>query len=320
LIHSEITSGLNDGVFILGRGALQASGTGAKTLIVSGLARSGTSMVARALTEAAVFLGDMKDDVVYEDHEISNYLERQELLKLRRAVATRNERFETWGFKKPNIHDFINPKHPSFFRNPYYIFTFRDPIAIAKRNIVSELFDEAMALSEVVKAQALMTKFILRLRHPTLLISYEKALQAPAQCVDNIVKFAGLQIDDDQRQRMLASIEPNRQEYLANARRFFQGSLDGIQGDLLRGWCRQVSLLEPIAVSLFINEKRVATMLADEYREDLASVGIGSGEHAFSVDLRKFKPDPSHAVRIFAHGRSFELSNSGKTIQELRAL
>ncbi len=320
IVEPQRPSGLNDGIFVLGRGTRPAVDTDPKTVIVSGLARSGTSMVARILAEAGVFLGEAKDEIVYEDHELARFLEKQDLVRLRRAIAARNLLYDLWGFKKPNIHDFINPKHRSFFRNPYYIFTFRDPVAIAKRNIVSELFEDTMSLGQVVKMQAVMVKFILRLRHPVLLISYEKALEAPAQCAESIAAFVGLTVDEDRKERMLASVEPNRREYLASARRSFEGSIDGIAADVLRGWCRQAGLLDPIEVDVVINETRVATVLADAFREDLAAAGMGSGEHAFNIDLRKYKPDPSHVVRIFAHGRAYELAGSGKTVGELREL
>ncbi len=317
-MHSRVASGFNNGIFELKRAIRNGLDKDAKTLIVSGLPRSGTSMVARALCEASIFLGDGIDDVVYEDHEISSCLNLQDLITLQRAIRSRNSRFRTWGFKKPNIHDFINPKRESFFRNPHYIFTFRDPIAIARRNIVSELFDEATSLAEVVSMQGLMAKFVLDLPCPVLLLSYEKAIQSPLQCVESLVEFAELHIDETRKQKMVDSIEPNRREYLAKARRAFQGSLDGIQDDVLFGWCREVSLVEPIAISLFINEARMATIVADTYREDLASAGIGLGQHAFCIDLRRFDPKPTDVIRIFAQGRSFELINSGKTAQELR--
>ena len=319
-MHKKIASSLNTGIFALGRGNRNGAINAPKTLIVSGLARSGTSMVARALSEASVYLGDGIDDVVYEDQEISDCLNVQDLVTLQQAIRSRNSRFRMWGFKKPNIHDFINAQHKSFFRNPYYIFTFRDPIAIAGRNILSEMFDEALSLAEFVSMQRLMLEFILELRSPVLLISYEKAIHSPLDCVESLIDFAGLNVDSAQKHKMVESIEPNRREYLVHARRFFDGSLDCMRGDVLIGWCRQVSLTEPIAVSIFINENRVGTILASDYREDLALAGVGAGEHAFCIDLEEFAPKPNDIVRIFAHGRSFELRNSGMSIQDLRAL
>ena len=276
-------------------------------------------MIARVLNEASFFLGEGIDDVVYEDLEISTLLDLQDLSTLQHAIRGRNARFRNWGFKKPNIHDFINPQHRSFFRNPYYLFTFRDPIAVAGRNIISEVFNAETSLSQVVSMQHLMVKFILELRCPVLLISYEKAIQSPSECVESIIQFAGLHVDERQKQRMIESIEPNRREYLVHARRAFEGSLDCIRGNMLFGWCRQVSLVEPIAVSLFINENRVATVLANCYREDLALAGIGTGQHAFCIDIMPFEPGTGDIVRIFADGRSFELMNSGRPIHELRA-
>ncbi len=274
-------------------------------------------MVARALSAASVFLGDAIDEVVYEDREISRCLDCRDLAALSRVVGDRNTRFDTWGFKKPNIHDFVNPKRRSCFRNPHYIFTFRDPVAIAKRYVISELFEEAMSLGKVVGMQERMARFILRLRHPVLLLSYEKAIQAPLRCVESIIDFTDLHVDEVQKQGMLASIEPNRTEYLMVARRVFEGYVDGIDAGVLSGWCRQIGSAEPIQVAVFVNERHIASTLADTYRDDLAAAGIGMGEHGFRVSMKDVVRDPNVVVRVFASGRSFELQNSGKTIEEL---
>ena len=46
-----------------------------KTIVIFGVARSGTSMVAAVLDTLGIFLGDKKDDIFFEDIQISNILE-----------------------------------------------------------------------------------------------------------------------------------------------------------------------------------------------------------------------------------------------------
>jgi len=44
-----------------------------RTFIVTGLHRSGTSLVAALLRQAGLFIGGDANDVVYEDQEIANH-------------------------------------------------------------------------------------------------------------------------------------------------------------------------------------------------------------------------------------------------------
>ena len=52
---------------------------------------------------------------------------------LRRKIATRNELFRKWGFKRPNVIATLRDGGAALFRNPRIIVTFRDPIALAER-------------------------------------------------------------------------------------------------------------------------------------------------------------------------------------------
>ena len=63
---------LNKG-FIVSLAGQQAAGAG-RTFIVTGLLRSGTSLVASILSQAGLFIGTQINDIVYEDEEIAGTL------------------------------------------------------------------------------------------------------------------------------------------------------------------------------------------------------------------------------------------------------
>ena len=44
-----------------------------------------------------------------------------------------------WGFKRPGLYNLIAPQELELFRRPFLILTFRDPVAIAQRNVISTM-------------------------------------------------------------------------------------------------------------------------------------------------------------------------------------
>jgi autotransporter passenger strand-loop-strand repeat protein len=68
------------------------------------------------------------------------------------------------------------------------------------------------------------------------------------------------------------------------------GSLRGFVDEpgpvTVSGWAQdQANPEQPVCLDVFANGRRVARVLANRYRADLRDAGIGSGTHAFTVDL-----------------------------------
>ena len=57
------------------------------TFIVTGLERSGTSLVAAMLRHAGIFLGSEINDVVFEDEAIARTLDARDIAALRQALT-----------------------------------------------------------------------------------------------------------------------------------------------------------------------------------------------------------------------------------------
>jgi hypothetical protein len=288
-----------------------------KTIIVTGVARSGTSMIARALRAGGIFMGCQLDDVVYEDVEVADALERQGRGCLARLGAERNAGFPVWGFKRPNLDKVLPPGATDLFRSPHFLVSYRDPVAIAKRNRISEHHDEAQSLRAAAAASCRMMEFSLALRCPTLLISYEKALQSPEAGVDQLISFCGLAVTPAARQEMIAMVEPNREAYSVGASRRFEGYIDRVADGVVHGWCWQRGLDQPVWVEVTINAHLAGSALADLFRPDLAQAGIGHGCHGFKTDVSGFIRTGLEVVRVRVQGRVFELKNSGRRVREL---
>ncbi len=292
----------------------------ARTLIVSGVARSGTSMVARVLDAAGVPMGDRIDDVVFEDHDFSELFNRPTLDQdaLGALVQQRNDAHPVWGFKRPQMHQ-LGTETISRFRNPLVIVTLRDPVAIAERYAIAEQIDARTTLSMAMGDLQEMVLFAQQLACPVLLVSYEKAVRDPARLVERLLEFCGLQRSASERQRLRRLVEPDRPAYIESARRTFGGYIDGIQGTVLGGWAYERSLGLPLAITVFRDDVPVLDGVADQYRQDLADAGIDDGRHGFSVDLAGCGFVPTSRVTVRVKGRNFALNNSGASAAELGA-
>lgn len=65
----------------------------------------------------------------------------------------------------------------------------------------------------------------------------------------------------------------------------FEGFADRIRDGALIGWARRAGSLEPVTVHLHLHGERVASVLADRYRDDLEAAGKGQGRHGFEIRL-----------------------------------
>ena len=296
----------NDGLLVLRPAPIEPR----RTIIVTGLARSGTSMVAAMLDAAQLHLGTEVDRVVREDLEIARVLGHDRLAEI---VADRNARHPVWGFKRPNLHAF-GPEMVAAFRSPRLIVTCRDPVAVGRRSMLSERYPDMAAAAEAEAAAReglAMLSFAIALPCPVLLISYEKALEDPARLAQAILGFTGLRADPP---TIAQAVHPGRPDYLVHARRQFHGHIDWIVDDVVHGWAAEPDSPSPLILELLIDGVPYESFPADEFRLDLAQQGIGTGHHAFS---RVLPPRTRRMAKVTVRvaGRTHELVGSGRPLK-----
>jgi hypothetical protein len=288
-----------------------------RTLIVTGIARSGTSLIATLLKEAGLFMGEFLHDVVNEDAQILELLRHRDTGVLKDLIRTRNAMHGQWGFKIPNLHVYLTSSELALFRNPHLIVIYRDPVAVAVRNALSEYYGELDSMVKTANAMYGLAQFIQRADCPVLLLSYEKALSLPNMVIDRVLEFCGMRLDDAARTRLLLHVQPNRAEYMAAATANFEGRIDGMLDGQLYGWCRQFDRLEPIRLEIYADDRRIETLVADAYRDDLAAAGMGNGCHGFFVDLARHGVRRDAVIRVKISNRMLELENSGQKVSAL---
>jgi hypothetical protein len=307
---------INKGVIINRR--IGSPVTGGRTFIVTGLHRSGTSLVASVLRHAGIFMGQQINDAVFEDEEMLAILREGDTGRLQRLIRGRNTNYGTWGFKAPLAYTHLQPEQLALFDNAHLIVMFRDIASIAVRNSLSEYREPMAALREAVTQLDALVTFIGTASASSLLLSYEKALLFPGDFVDTLMQFAGLPSNPVLRTRLAGLVEPNRREYITHARRIYQGRVDGVVGGHLLGWCQLLGSNEPVQLEVFIGDRLAKSFLAEVFRQDLLDARIGNGAHGFVVELASLRAKPNAIIRVRVAGRPIELDNSGQRLARYR--
>jgi len=288
------------------------------TFIVTGVARGGTSMVAQILLRLGVFMGERHDAVVVEDVDILDCLQSRDIGRFNELIANRNAKFSRWGFKLPNLHDYLPCEDLARFRNPRLIVVFRDPLAIAIRNNLSMSRELSAAVREAAADVGRVAAYAFAASAPALLISYEKALLNPEVLVEALSKFCGLSPDEESSLEAITMVEANRPTYIKATRMIIRGCIDEVKSQILRGWCSYQTSPATVTVDVLADHVSLGKFPANEFRGDLVAAGIHQGKHAFNIDLSKFDLPPETIISVCPAGTIFNLRRSGKTLAELR--
>ena len=308
----EYVSPTNTGVIQDSHGV--AAGSGPRTLIVTGVARSGTSMVSSVLSAAGVYMGEHVYDVVGEDAQVLAILQTGHHAMLKDLIKVRDAAHPVWGFKIPNLHAYLTPEQFKWFRNPRMIAIFRDPVAVAVRGALSEHIDAMEGLVSTTHAITAVAEFAAMAGCPALLLSYEKAITAPDRMLESVLSFCGIEYDDVLFNKLLQSVMPNNPAYLATANRQYVGFMEGIVDGKVYGWCHQVGSLFPVSLELLADGEFVTAFDADQFRGDLASSGIGNGNHGYYLDITRYGFLRDTVLSVKVRNRTVELRGSGRTL------
>lgn len=285
---------------------------GEATLVVVGLARSGTSMLSALLQELGIYMGDAVDKAVFEDVEVARLIDAADFDGLGEFAAVRNASHDVWGFKRPNAYKALRQIVP-ILRKPRLIVMFRDILAIAMRNHVSMQMDIIPFLPIYADEYMELVKTVSHIKCPMLLVSYEKFIQFPEESIEKTAAFAGIALTPELRQRALKIINNGTENYLRASRLRYTGHVDRIVDRTLRGWAMVIGQPRVKAkVHLKIDGKLVATLVANKLRKDLVAADIGDGYHGFEIPISGDILQAS-MVEVIAGNADFQLPNSGKT-------
>ena len=181
-----------------------------RTIVVFGLYRGGTTMVARVLRELGVFMGERMDPRGNEEDLDFQHADAARVTEVARA---RDAAHDLWGWKYPGafhtIHDWYRG-----LRDPYFVVVFRDVLAAAQTELTSGNFDDLIQTTAMkLEHTARILEFVSRASNeglPTLLVSYERAALDGGGVVDALCEFAGLAPTDEVRAAAAAAVDRRR--------------------------------------------------------------------------------------------------------------
>jgi hypothetical protein len=292
--------------------------TGPITVIVSGVGRSGTSMVAKLVDALGISMGKTDGLAVYEDQELNRALYQFDYNLVRKLIRERDTAQQRWGFKFASLQNHIFAPQLEYFRNPRLIIVMRDVIATASRSFISDVeqkgFDET--LINVTKQTSDMVYFVINATYPTLLVSYEKFVGLPDKGIDAVANFCGITVTDEIRRKARHAIEPNNPQYIELFHPNFRGNFDSVKQGFVLGWCAADDSQDAVEVELLADGSVLATARADIYRTDLFAAGIGAGCHGFRFDLSGLSLQDTMVLDVRTVGGTYIVKGSGRRLKD----
>lgn len=239
-------------------------------IMVVGVARGGTSMVAGVLSALGVFMGDRASAPVYEDVRLAEAFEKGDSLLAARIASEYTARGQQWGWKRPSSVNYLDRLEQA--AGPArYIFVFKDVFSIANRNSISMLADILPGISSALVEYGKMIEFLRRSNRQTLLVSYDKAMRYPQEFVRSVAEFCGINLTDELERSAVAVINPEPEQYLDMSRTTkAQGRLGGVANrNTVFGWARNFYSRTPVTVDILVNDRIAGSVVADRHRPDL---------------------------------------------------
>lgn len=283
------------------------------TLIVIGVARGGTSMMAGILWNLKVEMHAARPPI-YEDLPISRALEKDSPAEIESIIEQYN-RSDQWAWKRPLAIEYLASIEQQL-RNPRFIFVFRDVFAIANRNAISMDSETLPLMNKALQQYSRAVDFLSKTSSPCLICSSEKVLRYPQEIIRSVAQFSGLTPDAQTIENAVRSINPQSEAYLKSSRlNRSHGQIGSIQNNTIRGWATRWFKDEPAEVEIYIDDVLYTTVRADQFRPHLAAKNqTRAGYCGFSAELPTDKPGVSSTVRAKIKSDLIDLDKSPWTI------
>jgi hypothetical protein len=175
------------------------------TIVVTGVGRSGTSMVAGTLHRLGVPVGSDWADGIFEDQPMRRALYHFFHDERAQTIATYNKHHPKWAFKFPGLHNHMFPPEMGQFRDPRLVVLWRDAFSVSQR--------AEAPMHAILREQTRMSEFAHACKCPVLMVSYEKAMASTAKFVTTLATFTDIKLTQEALAAALAGFG-DRQAYL----------------------------------------------------------------------------------------------------------
>ena len=157
-----------------------------KTVVVLGVPRGGTTMVAGIVQRCGISLGDDLPTNLEDQAFVGVPIEDMVL-----TIAERNRTKKVWGWKYPRAAIYL-PIIQEYLINPHYIIVWRDVFAASsRRRHRGESMHDALRWAHKIQEQNI--EVTRNLSGPQLMISYEKAILDPVEAANQMCDFLDIE-------------------------------------------------------------------------------------------------------------------------------
>lgn len=119
-------------------------------IVVVGVARGGTSMVAGSLAHLGIFMGAQSSAPVFEDVRLSTLFEQKDFEGVQALAEQYTQKHGLWGWKRPSSVEYLDDVD-RLLNQPRYIFVYKDIMSIAQRNAISMLSELVSGMERPVR-------------------------------------------------------------------------------------------------------------------------------------------------------------------------
>lgn len=254
-----------------------------KTLIVVGVARGGTSLVAGTLYHMGIFCGARSKPPIFEDPMLDNLMKRGDIKNFEKKIKTYNKAHNIWVYKRPSIIEDLALYH-QYWRNPVYLFIFKDIFSVANRNVISMNMSVIDCIKKAHYDYDKIVDFISNNEVNGFLFSYDKIMQNKKAFINVLSSVVDKKDDNHHNAEKFIRYDPK--DYLGSSR------IDRVLGNAkivdteIRGWCGKPGSSDPVEVKLLVNGAVKASMLANQSRPTVKEQKLYSNEFCgFQFDL-----------------------------------
>jgi len=286
--------------------------------IVVGVGRGGTSAVAASLHALGVPLGVQNVEFGghnYENFEMAVAFRSRKWKRLKELIAQNEATYQKFAWKLPDSNKQLT-RINKYFSNPYYIFVYRDILAIANRKDITLDIDLISGMKKNLADYERIVNFSKRNGLRSLHVSYEKMLLDKKGYAKELAKFCGVKASDDLLDKVAAVIEVSPAHYLqwSSNSRFkkteYQGRILHASKSHIEGWMASEKDSVPLTVEVLINNVLFGEYSSDVYREELVTAGKSeSGKAGFYIEFPKARLKDNDVVMVRPKGCKEGLSS-----------
>jgi hypothetical protein len=186
-----------------------------KTIVVLGVERGGTSMVAGVLRALGVDLGNR----VGLNHEDPRFI-TTDLQRLKRIIAIRNQEAAVWGFKMPGAATILD-FYEANLRKPYYLIVYRNLASVADSWYQRGAGEYLGAIERGLEFHRLIVKHLRKSKRPAMIVNYERATADKRGAVEDLAAFLGIDVGEQIIERAVGIVSDDGQGYFNLPEEFF---------------------------------------------------------------------------------------------------